>query len=319
MEQQQVVIADDDRDMRRALELRARKWGYDVIAVGDGQAACDLLIPIDGPKLAILDRQMPVVDGVNVCERVREARPHSDVFMMMLTGRNAPEDIASALDAGANDYVSKPYNDTVLKARLAAGARSVLAVADTTRLARVDPPEAPQTVLNRVLKSHHLVPEFDRSTMKYGFGSLDSSLKQWEVSGRIQSVVMDRFKLCPKCDGFPTFRDGCAGCGSARVVSDQLIHHFRCGFVASQSDFEQRGEMVCPKCLTRDMVVGVDFEHANGPYRCVDCDWTDTELESIGQCTSCGLRFPGHQAAVNDLVGYHVERMDLLADCPESV
>jgi DNA-binding response OmpR family regulator len=310
----QVVIADDDRDMRRGLELRARKWGYDVIPVEDGEAACELLIPADGPNLAILDRHMPAVDGVDVCKRVRDARPHSDVFMMMLTGRNSPRDVASALDSGANDYVSKPYDDTVLKARLDAGTRGIRAVAESTQLIKAPPPENPQTVLKRVLQADHLVPEFDSLSMTYDFGSLNPSVERWAGDGGIQPVVMDRVKLCPQCEGLPTFRDGCTACGSARIRNERLIHHFRCGHVASQSEFEQRDALACPKCLGREMVVGVDFEHLNGPHQCSDCDWTGMELESIGQCIKCGLRFPGHQATVKDLVGYHVQRMDLLAD-----
>ena len=149
--------------------------------------------------------------------------------------------------------------------------------------------------------------------MRYGFGTLNSTLNKWEMDGDIKSVVMDRIKLCPDCQGLPTFRDGCPACGSARMINERLIHHFRCGFVAAQSEFEHRGGFLCPKCMARDMVVGVDFEHVTGPHCCADCEWTGMELELIGQCIKCTLRFPGRQAAVNDLVGYHVERMDLLA------
>lgn len=318
MSEHRLVIADDDRDMRRGLELRARKWGYDVIPVDDGEAACELLIPDDGPHVAIVDRGMPLVDGVEVCERVRKARPHSDVFMMMLTGRNAPEDIACALEAGANDYVAKPYNDTVLRARLDAGTRTVEDYAEVTQLSRVPPPEAPEEVLQRVRSRDYLIPAFDPQSMSYGFGSLGGTVQEWQNSGHIQPVLMDRIKVCPDCGSFPTFREGCLGCGSARMSNDRLIHHFRCGFVAPACSFQQRDELICPKCLGRDMVIGVDFEHVNGPHHCMDCEWTGMELELIGQCIKCGLRFPGHQAAVNDLVGYHVERMDLLAECTDS-
>jgi hypothetical protein len=233
--------------------------------------------------------------------------------MMMLTGRDAPEDVASALNAGANDYVTKPYNDTVLQARLASGKRTVDAVAEATQLARVPPTDDPQAVLQRVLSRDHLIPEFDRRSMRFGFGSLHGALKQWELDGDVQPVVMDRISLCPDCEGLPTFRQGCPACGSARITNEKLLHHFRCGFVATRNDFEQRDALTCPKCLARDMVIGVDFEHVTGPHHCDDCHRSGIELELIGQCITCGLRFPGRQAAVNDLIGYHVERMDLLA------
>ena len=312
---QQIVIADDDRDLRRGLELRARKWGYDVIAVEDGEQACELLIPEDGPSLAILDQHMPRLDGVQVCEQVRAARPHNEVFMMMLTGRDSVDDVANALNAGADDYVTKPYNEVELQARLKAGSRIVEAnEAVLTKVAHSPPCDDPQTVLSRVRNSMFLVPEFDAQQLTYGFGAASQLLAEWEASGGIKPVTMDRIHVCPDCRGLPTFRDGCGMCGSARVTNECLIHHFRCGYVDVQQEFQTRAGVMCPKCLARDMVVGVDFEHVMGPYHCTDCGWEGTELDSIGQCIQCGLRFPAHEAGTHDLVGYHVERDDLLAD-----
>ena len=59
--------------------------------------------------------------------------------------------------------------------------------------------------------------------------------------------------------------------GSVKVTNERLIHHFACAHVAPVSDFEKGGELVCPKCRMRRMIVASDFEYANGPYRCADC------------------------------------------------
>lgn len=307
-----IVIADDDRDMRRGLEFRAKKWGYDVIPVDDGERACELLIPKDGPNLAILDRHMPGADGVAVCERVRSARPRSDVFLMMLTGRDAAEDVAGALDSGANDYVTKPYNDVVLKARLDAGSQSIQAT--STALARIEPTEPPETVLSRVLHDQHLVPEFDTKSMTYGFGALSSQVNDWQKDGGLSPVIMDRVKTCPDCNGLPTFRDGCPKCGSGQVQENQMLHHFRCGHVDTRAAFQSSNGLECPKCLTSDMIVGVDFEHVSGIQSCGNCHWSGDKLDLVGQCTQCGLRFPGADAVNSELVGYHVKRLGVLAE-----
>ena len=121
--------------------------------------------------------------------------------------------------------------------------------------------------------------------------------------------MIDRVLLCPECGGLPTFRNGCPACGSARVNSPKMIHHFACAHIGHVEDFELAGELVCPKCRTRRMVMGTDFEYLQGPYVCLDCNRSDVALQSVGHCLSCGLRFPAHQAAEKELIAYHVNRL----------
>jgi hypothetical protein len=106
---------------------------------------------------------------------------------------------------------------------------------------------------------------------------------------------------------------GCASCGSARVQSERLIHHFACAHVGHAEDFDGPRGLACPKCRTRTLVVGADYEFQPGPFRCLDCHWSDTELCLVGQCLRCQFRSPGEQAHELELKGYHVDRMDLLA------
>jgi hypothetical protein len=164
-----------------------------------------------------------------------------------------------------------------------------------------------------LLRPENLMPTFQPTVMEFQLGFPEELLDKWATIGVLEKVWLDRVQVCPKCHGLPTFRQGCCNCGSARIENDRLIHHFACAHVGMVRDFEAGGELVCPKCRTRPLVVGSDYEYQVGPYRCQECHWCATELEAIGQCLRCHLRFPSHQADEVELKGYRVQRLDLLA------
>jgi Thaumarchaeal output domain 1 len=166
---------------------------------------------------------------------------------------------------------------------------------------------------HELLRPENLIPTLDPQTMQFTTRFSPETLRNWVELGLLRPVVMDRVQLCPKCRSLPTFRQGCRACGSGRVVSERLIHHFACAHVAPVRDFETDGGLVCPKCRTRHLIVGADYEYSNGPYHCLACQWTDTELEQVAHCLRCGFRFPGHQALEQELVGYDANRLDVLA------
>ncbi len=128
-----ILIADDEAVSRRILESRLRRWGYDVVVACDGTQAWDALQQPDAPDLAILDWEMPGMDGVEVCRRLRQAGRESYVYVLLLTSRNRGEDVVAGMDAGADDYVSKPFDDNELKVRLRAGRRILDLVAELVR------------------------------------------------------------------------------------------------------------------------------------------------------------------------------------------
>jgi diguanylate cyclase (GGDEF)-like protein len=119
-----ILIADDDAISRRLLEKSLTRLGHDVAAVADGQAALTVLLSPDGPRLAILDWMMPGADGPEVCRAVR-ARPTPYVYIIFLTSRDRREDMFSALDAGADDFLTKPLDIVELRARLRSGERII--------------------------------------------------------------------------------------------------------------------------------------------------------------------------------------------------
>ena len=130
-----ILIADDESLSRRMLKSTLERAGYDVVAVEDGAAAAEALCEPNGPRLALLDWMMPGVDGPGVIRLVRVRRGHQYVHMILLTSRQAKEDVIAGLDAGADDYLTKPFNPQELKARLRTGER-ILQLEDTLVEAR---------------------------------------------------------------------------------------------------------------------------------------------------------------------------------------
>lgn len=120
-----ILVADDEEISRIKLERLTASWGYEVISARDGDEAWGVLKRDDAPLLAVLDWIMPGVDGAELCRRVREARCTPYTYVIMLTGRTDPKDIIQGMDAGADDYVKKPFDPQELKVRLRAGRRIV--------------------------------------------------------------------------------------------------------------------------------------------------------------------------------------------------
>lgn len=118
-----VLIAEDDLVSRRMLEVNLTRWGYQVVVATDGGEAWRVLESGDPPKLAILDWMMPVMDGIEVCRRVREAPRPSPTYVIILTARGGSEDIVRGFEAGTDDYITKPFNGEELRARVQVGAR----------------------------------------------------------------------------------------------------------------------------------------------------------------------------------------------------
>ncbi len=120
-----IVIAEDDAVTRRLLEAKLGKWGYEVIATSDGLGALQALSANDAPQLAILDWMMPGMDGVDVCRALRREAEDSYTYVILLTAKIGEQDLVAGMEAGADDYISKPFNSSELKVRLRAGRRII--------------------------------------------------------------------------------------------------------------------------------------------------------------------------------------------------
>ena len=117
-----ILIADDDRASVRLLEAALVKMGHEVVSVSDGLEAIRVAALPDSPPLMILDWMMPGADGLEVCHAVRR-RVSPYVYIILLTARSQPADMVAGLDAGADDFLSKPLDVVELRARLRSGLR----------------------------------------------------------------------------------------------------------------------------------------------------------------------------------------------------
>ena len=120
-----ILIADDSIVSRHLLDATLRKWGYEVVLASDGNEAWEILQGKNAPPLAILDWMMPEMTGVEVCRRVRQQSREPYTYILLLTSKNLKEDLIEGMEAGADDYITKPFDQHELKVRLRAGTRVV--------------------------------------------------------------------------------------------------------------------------------------------------------------------------------------------------
>ena len=118
-----ILIAEDDAVSRRVLEATLVKWDYEVVVTTDGQQALEALKKPDAPSLAVLDWMMPGLDGSEVCRQVRQTIGDRLLYVLLLTAKGGKDDIVHGLNAGADDYIVKPFDRAELKARLDVGQR----------------------------------------------------------------------------------------------------------------------------------------------------------------------------------------------------
>ena len=134
-----ILIAEDDATSRLLLETTLKQWGHEVVAASDGSQAWEVLQQEDTPHLAIFDWMMPGLDGVEVCRKARAQSQMAHLYIIMLTTRDTKDDIAEALEAGADDYVNKPFNRKELQARIHVGKRVLdLQMALTARVKELE-------------------------------------------------------------------------------------------------------------------------------------------------------------------------------------
>ena len=125
-----VLIADDSATSRKLLRGALGRWGYEIVEAENGAQALEVLLRPDSPTLAIVDWVMPEMTGPEVCRKIRETHREPYTYILLLTSKNTKNETVEGLDAGADDYIVKPFDEHELQVRLRAGKRIVDLQAD---------------------------------------------------------------------------------------------------------------------------------------------------------------------------------------------
>ena len=166
-----VLVVDDSRLQRKILSSSLKRWGYEVVEADSGEAAL-AACKIRSPELVLSDWMMPGMSGIEFCKAFRELSGDDYGYFILLTSKSEKNDVAEGLDAGADDFLTKPVDGHELRARMTAGAR-ILEM------------QRELTLKNRVITE--TLDELQRL-----YDSLDSDLI--EAKQLQQSLVRERFK-----------------------------------------------------------------------------------------------------------------------------
>ncbi len=120
-----IMVADDDPVTRHLLQTSLERWQHEVILATDGIRAMEILFGPESPQIALLDWMMPGIDGVEICRELRKRNTGPYVYTLLLTARTTKDDVLKGLEAGADDYLIKPFDLLELQARLRTGKRII--------------------------------------------------------------------------------------------------------------------------------------------------------------------------------------------------
>lgn len=120
-----ILIAEDEPISRRMLEASLLKWGHEVVVTTNGAEAWAEFQKADAPSLAILDIMMPEINGLEICRKIRQIPSATPPYLILLTGKQEKEDVVIGIEAGANDYLIKPFHREELRVRLTVGVQMV--------------------------------------------------------------------------------------------------------------------------------------------------------------------------------------------------
>lgn len=186
-----ILVAEDSQVSRFLLQANLKSWGHEPVITTDGTAAWEVLQREDAPSLAILDWMMPGLDGLEVCRRARGRTDARPLYIILLTARTDRQDTVDGLGAGADDFVTKPFDASELRARVSVGVRVVTLQQELA--ARIDDLEQ---ALARVDQLHGILPIC--SYCKKVRSDTDS-WQQVEAYVSAHSAVRFNHGVCPDC------------------------------------------------------------------------------------------------------------------------
>ena len=263
-----VLIAEDDPMFRRVLESWLQKWSYRVTSLQNGLDAWSVLQQNDAPQMAILDWMMPGLDGIELCRRIRTQEGGSYKYVLLLTAKGSKEDVVAGLEAGADDYLTKPFDVNELHARVRAGQR-ILELQST--LLRV------QAELQFESVHDHLTGLWSRGAI---FGLLQRETLRSARVGEPLGVMMadvDHFKVINDTYG--------------HQVGDAVLREVTRRMLASVRDYDYVGRyggeeflIVLTSCAPSDLLITAERMRV-----CVSERLVETESGPIPVTISVGL------------------------------
>lgn len=180
-----ILIAEDDPAFRQLLEDTLARWGYEVVVSRDGNEACQILQAENAPQLAILDWKMPGMEGVDICRAIRKSANGYYHYIILLTSQQRDEDLVIGMEAGADDYIIKPFKHNELRVRLRAGRRIIELQNELLEAREILRAKATHDSLTGLLNREEVL------------GILDTELARSERDGVCVSIIMidiDHFK-----------------------------------------------------------------------------------------------------------------------------
>jgi len=163
-----VLVADDDPLSLQMVSYRLRQWGHEVLTCTDGFEAWRHFETDHAPQVAILDWMMPGIAGPELCARIRGRTNQPYVYLILLTGKDDPEDLITGFNAGADDYLTKPFHLDELEARLRAGKRIVELQAELMAIHQQLRVQAMQDPLTKILNHGAILDFLQRELARAG-------------------------------------------------------------------------------------------------------------------------------------------------------
>lgn len=180
-----ILIAEDDAITRKLLEAHLKRWGHDLVVCEDGSQAWKELNKENSPKLVVLDWMMPGIDGPTLCRKIREMETKPYTYIILLTAKSSQGDVIAGLEAGSDDYITKPFDPQELRVRIRAATRIIQLQEDLFEALKASEFQATHDSLTGLWNRHAI------------FGVLHRELSRSGREGKPLTVIMadiDHFK-----------------------------------------------------------------------------------------------------------------------------
>lgn len=269
-----ILIAEDEPAIRHLLKVILVKWGYEVVVARDGNEALQILLSDDAPQLTILDWKMPGMEGIEICRRIRELADESYAYLILLTSQQGDEDLVFGMEAGADDYITKPFKHNELRVRLRAGRRIIELQNELLAAREILYAKATHDSLTGLLNHEEILD------------ILDKELARSERDGVCASIIMadiDHFKMVNDNYGH------LAGDAVLRIIAEKM-HSMQRSYDSIGRYGGEEFMIVLPECCLECAVA-----FAERLRSCISQDSMDTSEGLIPVTISLGVAASGKE------------------------